>query len=44
MLAIAFFVMAITLKNPAFIGSVVVCLIFGVKKVKDVPKNNNQDA
>ncbi|WP_181879756.1 hypothetical protein [Moraxella lacunata] len=43
MLTIAFFMMAITLENPAFIGSVVICLIFGVKKVKDVPKNNNQD-
>ncbi|MDO5050945.1 MAG: hypothetical protein Q4D68_04320 [Moraxella equi] len=30
--------MAITLENPAFIGSVVICLIFGVKKIKDVPK------
>ncbi|WFF37992.1 hypothetical protein LU290_06935 [Moraxella nasibovis] len=38
MLAIVFFVMAITLENSAFIGSVVVCLIFGAKKVKDVPK------
>ena len=43
MLTIAFFMMAITLENPAFIGSVVICLIFGVKKVKDVQKNNNQD-
>ncbi|MDO4440964.1 MAG: hypothetical protein Q4B81_02145 [Moraxella sp.] len=43
MIAITFLMMAIILKNPAFIGSVIICLIFGIKKIKDVPKDNNQD-
>ena len=39
MLAIAFVMLAIILQNPAFIGSVIICFIFGVKKIQDMPKD-----
>ncbi len=33
--AITFLIMAIVLENKAFLGGVLICLIFGIKKIKN---------
>lgn len=42
MLAVVFLIMMATTQNFAFIGAVMICVIFGIKKIKDTPKNTHQ--